>query len=218
MPKKDKDTTGPDPNSVLIPREMTERKKLLTSSNLMPRPLTPEQAAALQRFEVLPANPISDDEEGRDFHLEEDEDEDDNEKGRHKRHRAKDPSKERFKSGVCPKCGRSAQSSKVTVTGENYLHLYMEQQKQTLEQQMQMNLSEAGKSEAAKTEEKKKETERLLEKRREDDTRIRAHQLQDQITYWNQQKGQGAYDDATIAANLSPLENELNSISSIYWK
>ncbi len=216
---KDSDQNEKDPNTVLIPREMTERKKLLASTTLTPHPLSPKQAEDLHRFDVLPASAISKDEEklGYDYHIEDSETDEDVKKKKRKGRdpRAKDPSKQRSASGVCPSCGKG--SSKVTVSGENYLHLYMEQQKQTKEQHLQMARQNAIKDEERRREEnKRKEEEMIAERKRETETTVRARQIQDQINFWNQQKGQGQYDDATISNMLLPLETELNTIPTGY--
>lgn len=214
----DKNTTGIDPNTVLIPREMSERRKLLATQKLNLPSLTPEQSAELRRFEIIPTNPISHEEEynrimgvsdGDGENEEDDKETGKNEKKKPEHKHAADPTRARYGT-VCPQCGQpqgSGRVSKITVTGENYLHLYMEQQKQTQEDQQKMNDS----PDVREAQERAAERERQLRQT------YRARELREQITYWEQQRGQGQYDDGTITSQIDSLTYELGTIPSNLW-
>lgn len=207
MSDKKKDV---DPNTLHILREMAERKKLLAQKNVDLPPLSPDDARAIRRFEILPSNALSDDKKKHHrLDKREEQEEKDNDKSLNRdgtRH-AQDPSKCRHGTGVCPTCGHSPKS-KVTVSGDNYRQMYMEQQKQR--QGENADLLNRNKM----IEEQKKQA----EKQRESEQMTRAHDIQDQITFWKQQYGQGQYDDGTINGMVSTLESELGAIPSNYWK
>ncbi|NTU76702.1 MAG: hypothetical protein HGA90_02650, partial [Alphaproteobacteria bacterium] len=56
-----------------------------------------------------------------------------------------------------------------------------------------------------------------FEKKQNDDLRFRARDLQNQINWWNQQRGMGQYEEPIINATIYKLQNELNGIPAAFW-
>lgn len=63
----------------------------------------------------------------------------------------------------------------------------------------------------------KKQAEKEELNRKETGLRIRARELQNQISWWNAQRGTGQYDDTYIDSMLNQFKSELNTIDSRYW-
>ncbi len=94
-------TKEDDPNNVLIPREIGERKSLFGKKTLREEPPQNDPVKETRRFEVMP-----------------------NETSFKKSCSCK-------KSGVCPVCGKAKEpTSPQRVTSENYRQVYLERQKE----------------------------------------------------------------------------------------
>lgn len=184
-----------DPNDTQIPREMTERKKLAVPRRFGQRPMTHDESRTIQRFEILPANAIEDDER----------------KSRSKTVDLNEQADSCAHCGksVCSRCGQKL-GVKKHMNSENYQQMYLEQQKTApIEQSGELQeLREKRLAEAAK---------KAMEQKHANEQRARAREIQNQIAWWNQQRGMGQHDEQNIDGQISLLQSELNGILPEFW-
>ena len=99
------------------------------------------------------------------------------------------------------------------ITSENYQKVYLKQQKQNAAAEKakakEKLLSAAMKKGNA---EAKRIAEELTKQNEENNLRNRAREIRLQIGQWEQYRGQGYYDDATIDVMIQQLQIELNNI------
>lgn len=109
---------------------------------------------------------------------------------------------------VCPHCGKpTRQKEKTAITSDNYRHMYLESQREAAAERLQTN----DKKQA------EKDARAQAEKQKQDEQRYRARDLQDQLSFWRQQIGQGLYDEGTVNGMIAQLESELNAIPPHLW-
>jgi hypothetical protein len=115
--------------------------------------------------------------------------------------------------------GSSKKKSSGGMTSANYQKVY--QQEQAQKQEEQKRQAQGAKPSASSQNSQRQDNEKTQrdtdEKRKEDEYRQRARQLQDQIVYWEGQKGQGAYDETIIANSIDDLKRQLGNIPQQYW-
>lgn len=96
---------------------------------------------------------------------------------------------------------------KPALTSENYQEVYLKNQRENAAKEDEGKKdAQADRAAAQKDEEKKR-----------NEQRFRARELQNQIAFWEQQRGQGLYDDGTIDAMLEQIRRELGTIPSGLW-
>jgi hypothetical protein len=104
-------------------------------------------------------------------------------------------------------------AAEVRSTADNYRQMYMDQrvreEQMRVEQEKEIRAAEAKKTEAA--------NKASQEQKIADGQRFRARELQNQIVWWQQQFGQGQYDDATINGTIETLQRELGGIPQGLW-
>lgn len=87
-------------------------------------------------------------------------------------------------------------------------------------QKMRMDREEAIKQEIRNRNNPKPpspEEQKRAQEKKDTEQRVQARQLQTDLTYWKQQKGQGLHDDGTVDGMVSDIQRQLGMIEPKYW-
>lgn len=120
---------------------------------------------------------------------------------------------------IAPDTAPAVESSTSRVTAANYQKVYLEQRaKEATAQAAREKEMAAQKSKgldpAAKAQQEAKAAQ---ERKAADEARFRARELQDQIVWWERQRGQGSYNDSIVESTIDDLRRQLGAIPSAYW-
>jgi|GEM_PF-1832846 len=109
------------------------------------------------------------------------------------------------------KSGKVPSSEKQTrMTADNYRQMYLDQREQEIDR------AEMPAKEKPQQPQGPSDAE-IAERKRIDDQRFRARELQNKIAWWKSQQGLGQYDESTIGLNVDILQRELGNIPPGLW-